>query len=81
MPESWRIENLERENERLDREVNRLKTQVQVFVDDRNQLIGMSKAARWGVKLIFALGGYGLFKFIHDIGQWLNAPLNVGRPH
>lgn len=81
MTDNWRLEHLEERNDRLEAEVNRLKTQIQLFVNERNQIIGMGKAARWGIKIIFAFGGYGLFKFLNDMAHWLNAPLGMGRSH
>lgn len=46
----------------------------------RNQLLGMSTAARVGFKCIVGLGGYGFLRVLLDVIHWLNAPL-AARPH
>jgi len=81
MVESWKIQRLEedlarykQDNERMKDQLSSLESEIKSFVAERNQLIGMGRLARVGIKAIFALGGYGLFRAIHDVGHWMNTP-------
>ena len=70
MPQSERIAELEQR-------VRNLETL-------RDQLFGMSTAAKYGYRALLVLAGYGGINFVHHavitIANWLNAPL-VQRPH
>ena len=73
----YRIQRLEESNERLQDEVKALRTQIQVFVNERNQLIGMGSAAKIGLKVIVALGGVGLLDIFAKLLHWLSAPMAI----
>lgn len=60
----WRIRQLEKE-------VGDLKAL-------RDQLIGVTWAGKWGLRFLFALGGYGMVEGFGKIIHWLQAPLKVG---
>ena len=44
----------------------------------RDQLIGMSSLAKWGIRVLIALGGFGALDAVLRVIQWLNAPI---KPH
>jgi hypothetical protein len=69
--QNWRVQQLEKEVEELKDEVRDLRSL-------RDNLIGISTAARWGIKILIALGGYGALNLVSRIIQWLNAPM---KPH
>jgi hypothetical protein len=66
--QEWKIE-------RLEREVSDLKIDLQKIKDERNQLLGMGSMAKWMVKIIVVLAGWGVFRFISDILHWLKLPM------
>jgi len=87
---AWRIAGLEREIAELkqwqkdelaerDAVISSLTHKVQELVTMRDQWVGMGKLARFGVKAVILLGGYGLWNLLWKIFQWMNAPMV--RPH
>ena len=77
MPETWRFEQLERRIGQLEDENRSLRTQIQIFVNERNRLIGMGSAAKIGLKVIVALGGVGLLDIFAKLLHWLSAPMAI----
>ena len=41
----------------------------------RNQLLGMSTFAKWGLRTLLIIGGWGGIDLLHKVIQWLNAPI------
>lgn len=64
----WRVAQLEKRNEELEAEIQKMK-------DERNVLLGVGTAAKWGIKAIVVLAGWGALRFISDILHWLNMPM------
>lgn len=65
--QEWRIGELEKE-------VHKLKNTILAMSNERQMLMGMGKMARWGIRALFVLGGYGSIRFAHDIVRWLSTP-------
>lgn len=66
--QEWRIRGLETKIDILETEIRRLQ-------DERQQLIGMGNMAKWGIKFVVGLAGFGGVRVIMDVIHWFNAPL------
>lgn len=67
----WRVAQLEGRVKELEDDVKALRSL-------RDQLIGMSSLAKWGIRVLIALGGFGALDAVLRVIQWLNAPI---KPH
>jgi len=61
-------------------EIRKMDERIRALENTRNQMIGMSAAAKWGVRTVVALGGVGSLDLLGKLIHWLNAPI-VQRPH
>lgn len=68
--QAWQIRQLEKQVEKLQDEVESLRSL-------RDQLLGMSAAAKWGLRLLIILGGTGAVDIVTRLAQWLNHPVRV----
>lgn len=59
--------------------IRELEDRLRELENLRNQLLGMSNAAKWGYRALLVLAGYGGIDFFHHtlvaIGNWLNQPI------
>ena len=70
----WRISQLEKKVEEQDRKIEALTTL-------RDQLLGMGSAAKFGIWMLGALGGFGLVDGVIRIVQWVQQPINSLKTH
>lgn len=65
----------------MNEKINDLEKRVRELEGLRNQLLGMSTFAKYGFRMLVLIAGWGGIDLLRKFAAWLNAPMNVGRPH
>ena len=65
---TWRIQELEKQVDDLQKEVRYLRS---IF----DQGLGISTAAKWGIRILLVLAGTGGVSAIHWLVKWLSSPV------
>ena len=64
----------------LNDQISRLEARIRALEDARNQMVGMSMAAKWGVRTVVAVGGIGSLDLLGKLGHWITVQFS-GKPH